>query len=445
MSQKYAKWIMAYPHNVYNILEGGIRSGKTTIMILALCRHVEKMDRSGTHILAAESIGLAKEILGVGGSELGILAYFGSRATERQINKQDAIVLDMGKNIKHTFYFKGHSKSNSWEALRGMTIDTITITEASIAHPSFIEEAKGRILSADPKYRRLTMDLNPTAASAPIYTDYIDPWTNGTLEMIDGVNFMTCSLFDNPSFSEEKKKSVMSEYDPDSPVFKAMILGERISSANLVYVFRDYNKLAPEKLNDVLFGGIKEYVITVDVGVTNSATTFITLAKGHDDKLYLLDHYYHRNGQKALDDQSFITADDYIVELIKYRKRTIEELNIEPTYIYIDRDVTFRRLLYNAFVKEGIRTDNMGFAIKDKIDDRILALSSKLYKGEFLVAPDNEKVIDAFNAAVYDQKELSKSGKLVRVDNTNLEFNPLDVLDAIEYAISYYSRQEVIL
>ena len=162
----------------------------------------------------------------------------------------------------------------------------------------------------------------------------------------------------------------MSEYDPDSPVFKAMIMGERISSANLVYVFRDYNKLADEKLNDVLFGGIKEYVITVDVGVTNSATTFITLAKGHDNKLYLLDHYYHRNGQKALDDQSFITADDYIVELIKYRKRTIEELKMEPTYIYIDRDVTFRRLLYNAFVKEGIRTDNMGFAIKDKIDDR---------------------------------------------------------------------------
>ena len=62
-----------------------------------------------------------------------------------------------------------------------------------------------------------------------------------------------------------------------------------------------------------------------------------------------------------------------------------------------------------------------------------------------MVAPGNEKVIDAFNAAVYDQRELTKSGKLVRVDNTNLEFNPLDVLDAIEYAISYYSRQEVIL
>lgn len=401
-------------------------------MILALARHIERMPRSGVHVLAAESIGLAKEILGHGGSGLGIINYFGARATERQVNKQDAIVIDMGGGITHTLYYKGHSKSNSWTSLRGMTIDTITITEASIAHPSFITEAQGRTSSADPKYRRLSMDLNPTAASAPIYTDFINPWTDGRLEMSDGVNFMTCSLFDNPSFTEEKKKSILSEYDQDSPVFKALIMGERISSANLVYYLKDYNILAGE------IPPMKEVIMSVDVGITQSATTIATLGLGLDNKIYLLDMYYHRNGKEDFESANFMTQDHYAKEVIRiYENWSAKGLNIK--YVFTDHDITFIRILTQAFVNASIPKTKIARAFKRKIDDRISLMTSLIYKGEFMIVNNENNKLSkrAFDEAVYDDKEFIK-GKIVRLDNTNLEFNPIDVLDSIEYGATYF-------
>ena len=81
-----------------------------------------------------------------------------------------------------------------------------------------------------------------------IYTDFIDRWVEDARsgKLIGGVNYQTCSLFENPSLTEDQAAAIVSQYDTNSPFFKALILGMRINSADNVYVLYDYNFLSSD-------------------------------------------------------------------------------------------------------------------------------------------------------------------------------------------------------
>ena len=84
----------------FNVLEGGVRSGKTTSSILSFCRALERLNYDSLNIAFAESIALARIILMEGGSNLGIKSYFGEAAFEGQYKNKDALYIKI-RNYTH--------------------------------------------------------------------------------------------------------------------------------------------------------------------------------------------------------------------------------------------------------------------------------------------------------------------------------------------------------
>lgn len=431
MTPKYAKWVLATEHNTFNILEGGVRSGKTTVMILAFCRSLEKLTTPGVHIAFAESIALSRMILLEGGNGLGIKNYFGESAREGQYKGKDALFIKI-RNVLQTVIFVGSKHSGSFKSIRGLSVTSVIGTEISLAHRTFLEEVVARTLATPIKYRRIMFDTNPTMESHFIYVDFVDRWIAGAEDgtMLGGVNYDSCSLFENPALTEEQALTIASQYDPNSPFYKALILGMRVNSADVVYILYDYN--LAEQLPKPL-----EYIIAVDVGISASATTFITMGRARDGKLYIYNSYYHRNGKQSI--EGAMEYDDYADQLIEYYKEESERYGQAARYVFIDKDISMLRILTRKFSENDIPKSKLNYVIKEKIVERITQTRNLLYVGDLIVNDKLEDVKRAITNAVYDPKSVDK-GKLERLDDTNLAFNPIDVLDAIEYAISYFLK-----
>jgi len=431
MTPKYAKWITETETNIFNVLEGGVRSGKTTIMILAFCRSLERVAYNGVHIAFAESIALSRMILLEGGNGLGIKNYFGENAREGMYKGKDALFIKI-RNYEQIVIFVGSKKSDSYKSIRGLTITSVIGTEISLAHRSFMEETVARTLSTPIAYRRLFYDTNPTMDSHFIYVDFIDRWVKESLDgrMLGGVNYDTASLYENPSLTIEQANMIASQYDINSPFYKALILGMRINAVDSIYKLYEYSLFKEHP-------PILEYVITVDIGISASATTFISLVKCVDGKYYISSSYYHRNGPQT--NVGAKEYEEYADDLIEYYQNRKKILNNYARYVFIDKDISMLRILTRKFKDNKIPSSKLNYVIKEKIEERITSVRNLLYTGQLMIQEDLDDVIRAFNNAVYDQDAKDK-GKLVRLDDTKLKFNPVDILDSIEYAVSYFLK-----
>jgi hypothetical protein len=129
---------------------------------------------SGLHIIGGESISTARTILLNNPSGLSYSSFFAERAITKQYEGKEALQITNSKGKEQILIFVGTSKSNSFASIRGLTAMSILITEANLAHKSFIQEAIGRTISTDDKYRKLYFDLNPKAANDWFYKDFLD-------------------------------------------------------------------------------------------------------------------------------------------------------------------------------------------------------------------------------------------------------------------------------
>lgn len=427
LTQKFAKFITDSETNTFNILEGGIRSSKTTTLILGFCRNLERATKDTLNIAFAESISTAKVVL-MENNGLGIRPYFSETATELKFKGKDALAVSIN-GYTHIIVFVGSSKANSFEAIRGMSIYSVIGTEVNLAHETFIAEVIGRTL-AEP-LRRVFFDLNPTSPNHFIYTQYIDVWVKANKDgsMLGGVNYQTTSLYDNPVFTDEEKQKIASQYDPSSNWYKSLILGMRINPDENVYTLYDYNlaEILPKP---------DQYIIAVDIGISASATTFVCVGR-KDDKLLIYDHYYHRNG-KAVEGSHIKQPLDYGKDLIKFINKQKDAFGIMPRYVLIDQDISFYRMLSQLFSEMELAKSMIHYAHKLPISSRIVEMTNLLYTGKLLIRSSLAVVIDAIRNAKYDSNEVDK-GKLIRLDDTNLDMNPIDTLDGIEYAITYFN------
>lgn len=231
--------------------------------------------------------------------------------------------------------------------------------------------------------------------------------------------------------TREQIERELSLEDPNSSWYKAMYLGERIASADTVYNLYKYNLISSEEVPKPV-----DYVVAVDIGISKSATTFTVVARDKNNILYVPQpHYWHKNGKK--DYTQVKMPEDYAEDLAEFYMNSIERYGSAPKAVIIDRDVTFYRILKRVFLKHDLPTGIVRYAKKDKIKDRITTTSNLLYTAQLRIDKENEKVVSAFRNAIYDEKQLEK-GKLERLDDTNLDVNPIDTLDGVEYAITYY-------
>lgn len=429
LTSKFGKFIKRSETNTFNVLEGGIRSSKTTTLILAFCRHLEGLKYDTLNLAFAESISTAKVVLQENNG-LGIRPYFADKATEIKYKGKDALSIKLN-GYTHTVVFVASANSDSYEAIRGMSITTVIGTEINLAHPSFMAEVIGRTLHS--RDRKLFFDLNPTSPGHYIYKDYIDVWVDGSKAgtLQGGVNYETTSLYDNPALTDQQKAAIASQYDTTSNWYKSLILGMRINPDENVYTLYDYNIAAEMPKPD-------NYVIAVDIGISASATTFVCLGR-KDDKLYIYDIYYHKNG-KAIEGRNIKQPFDYAKDLAAFYVKQKERFGLGARYILIDNDISFFRIIHQAFTDTAAPKGIVKYALKQEIQTRIIAMTNLLYTGKLVIAKELSLIHEAIRSAKYDKDALDK-GKMTRLDDTNMDVNPIDILDPIEYAITYYSGQ----
>jgi hypothetical protein len=160
--------------STYNVLEGSWRSGKTTMMLLSHILYLDDLDVSGLHIVGAESIATARTILVNNPSGFSYVDFFAENSEQKQYEGKDALLITNSRGKKQILVFVGTAKSNSWQSIRGLTAMSVFITEANIAHKSFLQEAIGRTLSTPQKYRKMYFDLNPKSANDWFYKEFLD-------------------------------------------------------------------------------------------------------------------------------------------------------------------------------------------------------------------------------------------------------------------------------
>lgn len=432
VNDKYRKFILQSLDSTYNVAEGAWRSGKTVSLLISHLIYLDDLDVEGLHIIAAESISTAKTILLSNPSGFSYSSFFAERCKAGLFEGKDALRIKNTKGKEQVLIFVGASKANSYVAIRGMTVMSALLTEANLAHPSFIEELVGRTIATSEKYRRLYFDLNPMAEEHWFYKRFLNVW-----QVEDGVqlNYEHFTFSDNPGLDEEQKQKIYGEYDPESTLFRAFILGERITNADNIFGFYSRNKDTNLPIPD-------EYVIAVDPGISASSTVFVTLGVANK-KFYIYDYYHHKNG-RGLEGDDMKSYPDYADDLAHYVIAAQNRFNKSPVLVYVDQDVAFLRVVNNTFKVYNLPTNIVKYAIKDRIEDRMRIMASLLYQGKLVVDEDLKLVISSIENAVYDSDEIDKNGKLVRLDRPTPDkdvINFCDFLDPIDYALSWAVRR----
>ncbi len=249
------------------------------------------------------------------------------------------------------------------------------------------------------------------------------------------LNFLRTTFWDNPAITDKQKENIKLEYDPESLLYRAYILGERVAQVDNVYVMRPHNVVDAAEIPD-------EYVITVDVGISASATTFVS--SGYkNNKIYITNHYYHKNG-RDIEGPHIKDYKQYAEDLADYFILEQKKYGFAPSYIYLDRDITFLRIATEVFRSRDLPHNLLKYAIKEQIDDRIKNTSVLLYQGKLLFERSQQLMIEAFENVVYDSKILDEKGKLERLDEPNPNkdiINYIDLVDPVEYSVSHFIRR----
>lgn len=329
----------------------------------------------------------------------------------------------------------GTSKSNSWQSIRGLTAMSVFITEANIAHPTFLEESIGRTISTPKEYRKLLFDLNPKGEMDWFYQDFLNKWQKRAEEGEFNLAYEHFTFLDNPGIKDEEKLVIMDEYDKDSVVYKAFILGQRITQVDNIF------RLKPHNIKSDLPNPL-QYCISVDPGISTSSTVFIAGGIDFENKINIYDFYHHKNG-RGIEQKDIKEYTDYAEDLVQFVLKQKERFGVMPKHVFLDTDIAFLRICRTTFMQHNLPSSLLRYALKDKIDDRIKVLSSLIHTGKLVIDKELKMVIQAIEDAVYDSKELEKSGKLVRLDvprqNKN-EINPVDFIDPIDYLVSWAIR-----
>ena len=331
--------------------------------------------------------------------------------------------------------FVGGGKADSYKKILGNSYGLWIATEinehydADDSKTSFIKVAFARQLASDnPKW---FWDLNPGNPNDTIYKDYLDLWKEKGL--LGGYNYQHFTIFDNAAITEQRKKEIISQYDPSSIWYQRDILGKRVVAEGLIYCeFKDYHIIKMQDWNATDEKGnyannirksLKFISVGVDFGGNISAHSFN--ATGFTNQFRKFGTIKQKRIAKRIDDKELTQ------EFIKF----IEELREEyPNVNIIDIRCDSAEQTLIAGFERALRENNIGIpinnAIKGEILNRIRFYCKMFSTNKYFVLECCNDLIMAFKTAVWE-----KDKNDVRLDDGKQD---VDSLDAQEYSTEPY-------
>lgn len=410
-----------------NVAEGGKRAGKNIINLVAWAMAIDSSDDI-LHLAAGVSQSSARMNI-IDSDGFGLMHIFAGRCRYGQYNGRDALMIDTNKGQKAVI-IAGGGDSRSASLIKGHSYGTVYITEVNECHKTFVMEAIDRTLASSK--RQIFFDLNPKPPSHWFYAEFLD-YQDELKEMgkNPGYNYGHFTILNNLSISDATMRDALSKYDKGSIWYQRDILGLRTSASGRIYTNYDYRDVAisPEEIRKMDF---VELAVGIDVGGTDATTATLTgLTKGYETVVHI-DGMYHKQGiDNRMDEQLYVKM---IVEWLIPWTRIYPRIGT----IYVDSaNKLFTTGLRNELIRRGLnRFSVKGFDKSDGILERIELSSMLLLQGRYKINSKMEKWHEAYQMAVWSDKEFEK-GDWVRVDDGSY---PVDCLDSAEYSLYPFKR-----
>ena len=410
-SIKHINYINNALNNIMNVAEGAVRSGKTIDNCIIAQMYLETCEDK-IHLASGSTLANAK--LNIGDCNgFGLEHLFRGRCHWGKYKENDALIINTLTGEK-VLIFAGGGKADSYKKILGNSYGLWIATEINEHYDgddpqtSFIKVAFDRQVAS--KKMMTLWDLNPSYPMHKIYTDYIDKWAENGL--VGGYQYEHFTIEDNLSITEERKKQIISRYEPGSVWYNRNILGMRVVAEGLIYKLFANNpdlfmrdKAVDENGNDINSKGETELKAT---GITPFFKEVWSIDEEKVEGLYEPDAFYEL--------------------FVKFYKRVKDKYG-KVTHAFADygalgQVLTFGLNKYLQKERIPLRIDD---CIKGEINDRIFLDQSLFAQGRRFLLNKCVYLKEAYQMAQWSQDEPD-----TRLDDGT---TPIDDLDASEYSI----------
>ena len=429
-SEKHKEYIRRCVSCEFNVAEGAVRAGKTVDNVYAFA-HELKTAPDRIHLATGSTVGNAK--LNIGDCNgLGLEYIFRGQCHWGKYKDNEALYIK-GPSTRFQqkiIIFAGASKVDSFKKIRGNSYGMWIATEINLHHDSTIKEALNRQLAA--KHLRVFWDLNPDNANANIYTEYIDKYKKQAEEdkFPGGYNYMHCTLYDNMTISDERKRKIEAQYDPNSIWYMRDIKGMRVVASGLIYrrfaddtSTKQFVFCLDKKPTDLM-----EIILGIDFGGSGSGHAFTATAitRGYSAVIALASERIACKDEQG--NQIEIDPEQLGTMFCNFCRKIISRYGYITTVYADSAEQTLIAGIRSSLRRNGLGWIRVENALKTEINDRINALVMLMAQGRFFyVGKECASLVTALCTAVWDPNEITKN---VRLDDGTSD---IDSLDSFEY------------
>lgn len=299
------------------ICDGAVRSGKTLIMSLSYIIWSMSTFNGKNFGMAGKTIGSFKRNVWF---PLKVMLKSRGYKIRKVSDINDAFIISMktkSGTIENQYYIFGGRDERSQDLVQGFTAAGFFFDEVALMPESFVDQAIARCSEEGAK---LWFNCNPEGPFHWFKVNWIDD--------LKGKN--ACRLHflleDNPSLSAKKIEFYKRMFS--GVFYDRFILGLWVLAEGAIYSMFSKSMVIKEIPKGVQ---ITKRWIGIDYGQAN-ATVFILIGLGSDDKLYILDEYYHSGRQSVVQKSPAKYSKDYFKWKIKNGTDGVP-VNRECTYI----------------------------------------------------------------------------------------------------------------
>ena len=311
-------WLDNSPHREKSaiITDGSVRAGKTLIMSLSYVIWAMGTFNYCNFGMAGKTIGSFKRNVWILLKVMLISrGYKISKVPDTDSN--NAYTISKGK-ITNYFYIFGGKDEKSQDLVQGFTAAGFLFDEVTLMPQSFVNQCIARCSVDDSK---LWFNCNP---EGPFHWFKLE-WLDCVKEKeILRIHF---ELDDNPSLSAKKKVQYKKMFK--GIFYQRFVLGLWVLAEGVIY-----SMFTESMVIDKIPSGVKinKKWVGIDYGQSN-ATVFLLIGLGSDNKLYIMNEYYHEGkishiqkspSKYAKDFKKWLLSNGMEEEYIKYEKIFID-------------------------------------------------------------------------------------------------------------------------
>lgn len=302
------KKILAFPYSPYDaiICDGAVRSGKTSIMVVAFIDWAMREFSNQRFGICGKTVDSAtKNII----TPYISMVYAKKKYTIRWRRSEKILEVSRGA-VRNYFEVFGGKDESSFMLIQGRTLAGILLDEVALMPQSFVQQALARC-SVDGA--KLWFSCNPDSPRHWFYTDWI------MRHKERNALYLRFSMEDNPSLSEKVLERYRSSFS--GVFYDRYIRGLWVVAEGLVYPMFD---AGAHLCKDHGTSGV--YYVSMDYGTINP--TAIGLWRIQDGTATMEREYYYSGRSKQVQK----TDEEYYQDLRKFIGDTpIQRIIIDPS------------------------------------------------------------------------------------------------------------------